>query len=615
MSMKNLAPVLPLLLALLAGAAPVRAQSGDACAIPAADGAWARVETDHFTLYGDAGAPVLQRLAADLEMLRSVLTEWAPSVARLPAVPVTFVAIQGTERFAAYRPRDGRGGLFGDAPGYLVAGPRGVYAALQVTGDLREARRLVYRQYILHLLAADRVPVPLWLRYGLAGVYGSMERVDGAIELGDLMGSAYVGLRAVEEHWIPLERLTALEEISGDQRELFALEAGLLLQYLIADWGHRPELTSFLRRLEPGVSAAPALREELGVDPEALSATLRGEVEDRVGRRFRRAASGATGEEATRQRTVPRGEALAVLGELLLATAEPGRALEHFRCATTAEPGHARAWRGLGRAAQLSGDADTAVAAYRKAVELDPGDARAWYLLGDLELSSLAGRPRDEAERERLAGARRALAKSVELDPGDGEAWARLGYASILGQETREAAAEELTRAVELLPGRTDVVANLLLAQGQLGRRDQVLALYGRLVEMGAEPATLVRSREVRYQLDFLEADRRVKDDRPEDAVAVYAEILARSANPRLVEDARQRLELLAAVEQHNRFAALYQQVAKLVDSGEPDARVEAAPLLEELLALARPGLQTEAAAALAASAERIPGTSPAATP
>ena len=300
MSMKNPTFVLPLLLALLAGAGPASAQGGAACAIPAADGAWARVATDHFTLYGDAGAPVLEKLAADLELLRAVLVEWAPSVGRLPAVPVTFVAIQGSERFAAYRPPGGSGGLFGDAPGYLVADPHDVYAALLVTDDLRQARRVVYRQYILHLLSADRVPVPLWLRYGLAGVYSSLERVDGAIELGDLGDSAYMGLRELREHWIPLERLTALEEISGDQRELFALEAGLLLQHLMTEWATQPaELSAFLRRLEPGVSAVPAMREELGIDPEALSATLRGEAGDRVGRRFRRAASGSAGEVAT----------------------------------------------------------------------------------------------------------------------------------------------------------------------------------------------------------------------------------------------------------------------------------------------------------------------------
>lgn len=155
---------------------------------------------------------------------------------------------------------------------------------------------------------------------------------------------------------------------------------------------------------------------------------------------------------------------------------------------------------------------------------------------------------------------------------------------------------------MERFPDRIDLVSNAVLAHGRRGDRETAEALYRRLEEMGANPPTLTRAREVLLRLAFYEADRLIHQDRHDDAIGLFGRIQSQTTDPRLRQQVTDRIALLERAEEYNWF------IDRLLDSQERMANGDlqgAAVLLDELRQTARPGKQTEVVEALV---ERLAG-------
>jgi hypothetical protein len=119
--------------------------------------------------------------------------------------------------------------------------------------------------------------------------------------------------------------------------------------------------------------------------------------------------------------------------------------------------------------------------------------------------------------------------------------------------------------------------------------------LLAELESRGAAEAILARAREVRLRLALQEANTLLRADNLDDAVAVLAQVRARTQDPSLAELADAQLEQVLRVRAHNRFAELYEEAARLVVAGEPEAE----EALEAVRQVARPGRQQQAVAEL----------------
>jgi TolB-like protein/Tfp pilus assembly protein PilF len=159
-----------------------------------------------------------------------------------------------------------------------------------------------------------------------------------------------------------------------------------------------------------------------------------------------------------------------LLGRYQLARRTPDairNAIEHFRAATTADPGYAPAWAGLA-----------------KSLVVSP------YYIGVISVPKLL------AELE--TSARRA----IELDPTSAEAWSSLGTAQSIFARDWDAAAQSLGRAVELQPhdaGATNLYGDFLY---NIGDYTGALEYESRAAEL--EPLSAANQHELALVLELL---------------------------------------------------------------------------------------------------------------
>lgn len=149
-----------------------------------------------------------------------------------------------------------------------------------------------------------------------------------------------------------------------------------------------------------------------------------------------------------------------------LASGEPRRAAAAFRAALALQPDHDGARFNLAWSLRQLGERDEPLALLDELTRRQPGHAQAWYMLGNLRL--------DGGD---LAGAVEAFTAALTIQPGFAAALANLGAAhQRLGQTDQAESA--LRRALALDPRQAaaaNILANLLTAAGQF---DQAEPLY-----------------------------------------------------------------------------------------------------------------------------------------
>lgn len=202
---------------------------------------------------------------------------------------------------------------------------------------------------------------------------------------------------------------------------------------------------------------------------------------------------------------------------------------------------------------------------------------------------------------ERLDRALAALERATELQADFAPSWAELGYACNLQPEASQKAVEVLEKAADLLPARSDVAFNLLLAYARAGDRQGAAGTVDKLRGLGVEEATLGRAAEMLLQMDYREAAQRVRDKKLDDAIAVFARIQAETNDPALRQQVAEQLEKLEPKMQRDRFWELYNETVQLLHA---DRVEEAVAVVGRLLEVAKPGLQQKEARDLSQAVE-----------
>lgn len=597
---------------------------------PNLDRGWSLTRTESFDVFvqptsgsGDLDEKTGAVLAEALENLRRTLIRIDPTV-RERAVPRASVYLFASEEDFipfSFVPTS----TVGTHPPYLFRHEHGIFAALPtVDGD--GPRRLVYRQYIRYVLSDSAPHLPTWLVEGFADLYSTLVVRDGMVRVGEP----------------PFDRQRRMGQVP-EIHDFFvqpggAMAVGLNLprwalvhMLLIGDEELRGRIRPWLEAMASGEAREPAFWRAFKVTPEELRARLL----DYVNRdSFRVLALPEEGDPVTSAHTrLTVAESAARLGELCLYGGLTLTGAPQERAATCARerlqtvldftedrperntaPGEADrtaraiAHRGLGLLDRAKGDADAAVAHLEQALELDPDpqtQAVARLALADSLLDRLGNqRPKTPEQTRDLDRALDLLRAGLEDAPDLAQAWVLLGYGLNLAPQTdREAVAEAvqaLERAWQLLPARTDVGFNLLVAYARAGSRDEAYGLYDDLVWRGASEATQARARELLYQIDFRAAHQASRQGSIGDAVALYSRIIGGTSSAALAERAQGELDKLERVQQHNDFVEGYRRAVLQLKQGDLE---QAHKEVTALGALAEGEVQREVVEALA---ERI---------
>jgi Flp pilus assembly protein TadD len=502
-----------------------------------------------------------------------------------------------------------------------VSHEHGYYAALNGDPSL-DPIRFVYKQYILQLLHHHFPNLPAWFSQGVAEYYSTFEADEDEARIGRPVVEYVHRLR--EGPGIPLDALfaakaapAAIVEPPGrgetphmttleNTADFFATSWALVHHLLVgSSEADRERVKAYLGAIGRGMEPEEAWAAHVAIGRESLGRRLEAYAKQEQFN-YLRLAVRSRAEIPASSFPMAEHEVLCRLGDLVLHTS-PGRlsvALDHFQKALVLVPGDGPSHAGLGYAAELAGKFAEAHRHYEQAVGQDPGDAIVQFLYGESLLRTLGGkRPETDDDRASLEKARQAFRKSVGLRGDFGEAWARLGFADGLAPQPSPEGVEALATAVRLLPGRTDVALNLLLAYARGGDGDQARATLRRLEALGAEPVVLDQAREILLRLEFQEANQLVRRKELDDAVALYAHVAATTRDAALREQAEHYLEKMSETQRFHAFVALYRDVRRLLAARDA---VAAAAGLEELEAAAKPGKQAQNVADLRDWLERL---------
>lgn len=560
------APVILLLLLLWPMAGEARSRGKDGLARDT----WIEVRSQNFTLFGNTTPRKTRRIALRLEGLRSALGKLSGLELGSP-VPTRIYVFAGDRDFEPYKfLYQGRPA---DIAGYFAGREDGNFIAINAE-SIEDATAIVFHEYVHHVLANNFRNLPVWFNEGLAEYYSTFEIDDTTAAVGKPVSEHWLWLR--EHELLPLAELFAVDHDSptyneGDRRGSFYAQSWALVHYLLLDEVRQGQVLVFLQALVDGQSQEEAFRLSFGADYRKLEQELTRYLR-RLDFPYLRYELDAAVVEETRERPLPRAEALVLLGDLLVHQSEPRpEAEEHFRTALALEPGSTGALVGLALLAERSLKPEEARSLLERALAQEDDDARALYHLGRLLLAE-GGRSADRA--------RELLRRAVVLSPDFGPAWGHLSYAITFLDPLPEDALGIGQTAFRLLPSRWDVALNLLNHYTRLGHREIAESMVDRYFARLDQGAHLPKARELLIQMDLRQAYEAINTGRADEAQARVEALETRWTESLDPLTRRQVFELRRSLAEH-RAVERYNEAVSKVNAGQ---LAEGRRLLEALI-------------------------------
>ncbi len=554
---------------------------------------WVRLDTSHFTLFGNADSATVVRLGSDLERLRSVLADLNPRRSINSPVATTVFIFRDQESFAEYSLRHGTRPA--NISGFFISHPHGNYVVIDASAGSNPSS-IIYHEY-LHEFARNNLPgIPLWFNEGLAEFYSTFVIEDGQATIGRPVAAHVEWLRGHD--LLPMRPFLQTETDSRNYNEtkrqgVFYAQSWALVHMLLAgDDSDRRALNDFLHRLSRGDDSEEALLDALATTYGELERKLKGYLRESQFAVFTREMELSDDEAAGIVRAVDRSETLYRLGDLL-AHLNPPRlqeAEEHFSAALDEDPVLAEAWGGRGQIQMMRGDFPAASILFDHALGLDDLDARLWFLGAANQLRwAQTELQMSEPDRQRLERmleeARRGFRRSLLLDDRFGEAWAGLGAAWLPAERSDREGLQALTEARRLLPSRSDVTYNLAVTLARQGDRDRATALIDDVLVEQASAEVVQQARESVLQTELDSANQYLAAGDLEAALLVYESVMDRTSDSVLLSRLVEKSSEIRALLETQLDYEIFERAMALARESRYDHAVE---LLEELAATTR---------------------------
>ena len=482
---------------------------------------WIKVQSQNFTLIGNAGEKDVRQVATRLEQFRDVFSRLFPNAKFETPVPTTVIVFKSMSSYKPFNP--------GNNAGYFQKGDDVNYITL--TNDpTQNPFSVIYHEYVHLLIDNTSGNVPTWFNEGLAEYYSTFTiEDDRKVHLGELIPYHLLALR--EEKLYPLRRLFGVDQHSpeyneGSKRGMFYAESWALVHYLLqANNAQRvPQLGKFLQLLGSNVSVDDAFKQGFGTDIDLFEKELKKYIE---GHTFHMQI--ATFEHKLevdsqfQTSPVTEGEAQAYLGDLLLHTNQLSAAETRLQQALAEDPKSPMAHASLGIVRMRQGKFDEAKKFLHEAVEAQSSN----YLTHYYYAYALSREGMDSTNMVRSYSTESAnlmraeLRKAIQLNPTFPESYSLLAFVNtVTGAELEESIAL-LQKALTLSPGKQ--ILSFHLAQIYMRQQKYDLA------RQTLEPLRTASDRQLQKQAEMLlESIKRYQDQ-----VAQYNAMKDSNANDR----------------------------------------------------------------------------------
>ncbi len=178
------------------------------------------------------------------------------------------------------------------------------------------------------------------------------------------------------------------------------------------------------------------------------------------------------------------------LADVRIALVQPKQARDAYQNIIKRWPNDATGWQGLSAVFFHQGMYSESVRAMRRAVELDPKNSSYQFILATSLLRFVQQFPVQQAYIPQIQEAQKILTELLPKWPQPGEVHFRLGSAETMLRNHR-AAIVHYSKAVELLPKRADIAAELTDSLMTSGRRPDARAVVEAAIARGLNDAAL----------------------------------------------------------------------------------------------------------------------------
>jgi tetratricopeptide (TPR) repeat protein len=466
---------------------------------------WIKVQSQNFTLIGNASEKDVRQVATRLEQFREVFSRLFPKAKLEIPVPTTVIVFKSMSSYKPFNPSN-------DA-GYFQKGDDVNYITL--TNDATQNPfSVIYHEYVHLLIDNISGNAPTWFNEGLAEYYSTfIIEEDRKVHLGELIPYHLITLR--DDKLYPLRKLFAVDRSSpeyneGSKRGMFYAESWAMVHYILqGNNGQRaPQLGKFLQLLGSNVGADEAVKQSFGTDIDSFEKELKKYID---GHTFRMQV--ATFEHKLevdsqlKSSPVSEAEAEAYLGDLLLHTNQLTNAETRLQQALAEDPDLPMAHASLGIVRMRQRKFDEAKKFLQQAVDAQSSN----YLTHYYYAYALSREGMDSMNVVRGYSAesgslmRAELRKAIQLNPTFPESYSLLAFVNMVTGEELDDSIVLLKKALTISPGKQ--ILSFHLAQIYMRQEKFDLA------RQTLEPLRTASDRQLQKQAEMLlESIKRYQD-------------------------------------------------------------------------------------------------------
>jgi tetratricopeptide (TPR) repeat protein len=434
---------------------------------------WIEVRSPHFSVATDAGEKRGREVAMRFEQMRAVFSTLMTKVNVNIPVPLQIVAFRNTKELKQIAP------LWHGKPtqlaGLFQGGEDRCFIMLDMS--VENPWTVVFHEYAHQLMNGflTRQADP-WFEEGFAEYFSTIEVDNKEARVGKPAQEAYLllqqnGMMKVADLF-KVQQNTATYNESGDRRNVFYAESGMLMHYIYDNQLMPKVAVYFDLTVNKRLPVEDAIQQAFGMSPAQFDKALRDYVSAGRYRYYpipTPANIAASGYTAT---PLSAADSNAILADIHLHSQDyKDKAIDEFQEILKTDANNAAALRGLGYAYLRKRQFTEAADYFHRASQLDSKDPRVHFY--SALLMNQQGGFADSAKRQEMI---KELEAAIALDPNFAEPYSLLAFAQGFNGEMEKGLAN-MQKAIALSPRNTWYQFNL--AQMYLNDRkpDQAIPL------------------------------------------------------------------------------------------------------------------------------------------
>jgi tetratricopeptide (TPR) repeat protein len=411
---------------------------------------WVEIRSPHFSVATDAGEKRGREVAMRFEQMRAVFGALLVKAKVTTPIPLQIIAFRSSKELRQVSP------LFRGKPtemaGLFQAGQDRCFIMLDMSVD--NPWQVVFHEYAHQLMNGTLSgQVDPWFEEGFAEYFSSIE-VDGKeARVGKIPDEEYLVL----EHmgWMKVADLfrvrqnTATYNESGDHRNVFYAESGMLVHYLYDNKLILKVGDYFNLELDQHVPVDDAIQRAFGMNATQFDKALRSYESSGHYKYYPMATPPGINSNDYSAAPLSSVDAAAILADVHLHSPDyQAKAAEEFEAILRTDPNNAAALRGLGYSYLIKRNFAKAGEYFTQAAEHNANDPRVFYYSA-LMVQQQGGFP--SGNDERLETVQKHLESAVKLDPEFADAYSLLAFTYQSGGK-KDLAIATMIKAIELNP-------------------------------------------------------------------------------------------------------------------------------------------------------------------